>query len=484
MQLLPKVLMVEDTPTLVALYEEYLRREELDLVVAKTGKDAVDKLAKSDFDVILLDLKLPDMEGMDILRQLKHEGRAEQVIVMTAHASSKINEEATALGAADFIVKPFTQHRLRTTLQNALKKNLLSKQVQNLQKQALKRERFCGFVGKSLIMQSVYKIIEAAATSKATVFVRGESGTGKELVAEAVHQLSSRAKNGKLVALNCAAIPRDLLESELFGYVKGAFTGAVSDRDGAAKQAHNGTLFLDEIAELDIDLQAKLLRFVQTGSFRPIGGDKDVQVDTRIICATNKDPMEEIAAGRFREDLYYRLHVIPILLPPLRERGNDIIEISNMFIEQYSRQENKDFTRLSELAKQLFLAWKWPGNVRELQNTIHNIIVLNHGEEITHEMLPEKLRALPSKLDNKADNKLNVTNNETVKHYNNAEAKKELLNFDDFTPDKIEDIRPLLELERKIIEHAIELCDGNIPRAAGYLGISPSTIYRKKATWD
>ncbi|MFV0432051.1 MAG: sigma-54-dependent transcriptional regulator [Alphaproteobacteria bacterium] len=482
----PSVLMVEDTPTLSVLYQEYLRREKIDLHITKTGQEALDWLAKEAPDAVLLDLKLPDMDGMDILRQLSQQGLASRVIVMTAHGSNNAALEATRLGAYDFIVKPFTAHRLQVTLGNVIKQGQLNQKVEELKVSSSARGRFCGFIGSSLPMQSVYKVIESAAPSKATIFIKGESGTGKEVAAEAIHQLSPRATQGKFVAINCAAIPKDLMESEIFGYVKGAFTGADSNHDGAAKQADGGTLFLDEIGELSLVLQSKLLRFVQFGTFRPIGGSADIKVDARIVCATNRDPLKEVEEGRFREDLYYRLHVIPLELPPLRDRGHDIVEIAQSFLLQYAKDEHKDFQSFSTDAKTVLEAWNWPGNIRELQNMLQNIIILNDGDEITANMLPEKMQdnaSLDAEINRGPIKKEEATEARPAQMVTQrpVQMPKQMI---DFLPSRIEHMRPLAELEKAIIEHAIKICDNNIPRAAGYLGVSPSTIYRKKMTWD
>jgi two-component system repressor protein LuxO len=301
-------------------------------------------------------------------------------------------------------------------------------------------------------MQAVYRVIEAAAPSRATVFVTGESGTGKELAASAVHRLSPRAA-GPFVPINCAAIPRDLIESEIFGHVRGAFTGAVADRQGAAQAADGGTLFLDEICEMDLALQGKLLRFVQTGQFTPVGASRPVSVDVRFVCATNRDPLAEVKAGRFREDLYYRLHVVPLRLPPLRERGEDVILLAEAFLARAAAEEGRRFRRLSPDAKAALLAHSWPGNVRELENAIRGAVVLADGEELTAEMLPASVRLSPP-------------------------SRR--------APPPAADpsaILPLAEVERRAIEAAIAACGGNIPRAAAALGISPSTLYRKRAAW-
>jgi two-component system repressor protein LuxO len=300
-------------------------------------------------------------------------------------------------------------------------------------------------------MQAVYRVLETAAQSKATVFIAGESGTGKELAAEAVHRLSPRAA-GPMVAINCAAIPRDLIESEIFGHVRGAFTGAVADRIGAAQAADGGTLFLDEVCEMDLSLQGKLLRFIQSGTFQPVGSTQVRRTDARFVCATNRDPLEEVRAGRFREDLYYRLHVVPVRLPPLRERGNDVIAIAEAMLANSAAEEGKRFRGFSEAAKAALLAHRWPGNVRELENAVRTAVVLHDGDWVEAPMLPLRV-AMPA-----------------VAPVVAAEAAR--------------GIRPLADIEREAIERAVELCDGNVPKAAAQLGISPSTLYRKRAAWQ
>jgi len=313
-------------------------------------------------------------------------------------------------------------------------------------------------------MQAVYRIIDAVAPSKASIFITGKSGTGKDVCAQAIHQHGSRAKE-PFIALNCAAIPHHLMESEIFGHVKGAFTGATSDRKGAASLADGGTLFLDEIAEMDLDLQTKLLRFVQTGKFQKVGGSKEEAVDIRFICATNKDPQEALDAGTFREDLYYRLHVVPIHLPALNEHSDDILAIAKQFLLTYADEENKSFKHFSNEVKAVLMNYAWPGNVRQLQNVIRNIVVLNEDETVKISHLPPPLNAELNGLSNTSfeNASLNISDNTL---YNNA------------------DIRPLAQVEREVIEHAIAICGDNIPKAAAILEVSPSTIYRKKQTWE
>ncbi|WP_198650265.1 sigma-54-dependent transcriptional regulator [Oceanimonas marisflavi] len=447
------VLMVEDTPSLAAMYQLFLQDEPLSLTVVSNGQQALEHIRRQPPDILLLDLILPDMPGMEILQWLHQEQLNITTIVMTAHGSVDVAVDAMRLGAHDFISKPVEAERLKVTLHNTMQFRHLNRLV-NQYRHEIERERFQGFIGESLPMQKVYRLIENAAPSTATVFITGESGTGKEVCAEAIHQLSGRAE-GPFIALNCAAIPRDLMESELFGHIKGAFTGALQDRDGAVIRANGGTLFMDEICEMDLELQSKLLRFLQTGLIQPVGSSNHVKVDVRIVCATNRDPLVEVEQGRFREDLYYRLHVIPVHLPPLRERGADVISIATALVRQASREEGKEFVGLSETTKDRFQAYHWPGNVRQLQNVIRNAVVLHRGEWIDVDMLPAPLDRPLSEM---------------------PAAERELAQ----TP---QPILPLAVIERQAIERTIAHCEGNISRAAALLEVSPSTIYRKLQSW-
>jgi two-component system repressor protein LuxO len=306
------------------------------------------------------------------------------------------------------------------------------------------------------------------------VFITGESGTGKELCAEAIHKESER-KNNAFVAINCAAIPRDLMESEIFGHVKGAFTGAHLTRQGAASSANGGTLFLDEICDMDTDLQTKFLRFIQTGSYQPVGSSELKKADIRFICATNKDPLKEVAAGRFREDLYYRLHVIPITLPSLRKRDADVMMIARKFLIEYSEEEGKHFKDFMPETESVFLAYNWPGNVRQLQNVMRNIVVLNDGESVMPEMLPPPLNTFHPQI---------THSNEGAPMKPSSFTTSSTQKYQTILPNSVDNIRPLADIEREIIERSIDLCNGNIPKAAIHLGISASTIYRKKQNWD
>lgn len=466
------LLLVEDTPSLARLYEQYLSKEDVDLVIAGTGKEALKSLTESAPAVVLLDLRLPDMDGLDILKEIHSRDMPTEVVVITANGSINVAVEAMRAGAYDFLVKPIKAERLLVTVRNAIRHRSLSAIVETMQRNT--RESYCGFIGSSLVMQAVYRTIDAAAASKATVFITGESGTGKEVAAEAIHRQSPR-KAGPFVALNCGAIPKDLMESEIFGHVKGAFTGAHVDREGAAARASGGTLFLDEICEMELALQTKLLRFIQTGTFQKVGGSKTEKVDVRFICATNRDPLAEVEAGRFREDLYYRLHVIPIHLPPLRDRDGDVIEIANHFLAVYAEEEGRTFESFEPDAEAILRDYAWPGNIRQLQNVIRNIVVLNEGGGVSADMLPPPLNRPGTAVPPARDAEETVS--EPVGNGHSTSA-----GFDEVSSER--DIVPLWKVERDIIERAIRACDGNIPKAAAKLGISPSTIYRKKLSWD
>ena len=457
----PRVLLVEDTRSLAVVYEQYLAQDGYEVQLADCGQQALAQLLASPPPVVLLDLELPDMSGMDILQQITERQLPCSVVVITAHGSVDVAVEAMRFGAFDFLTKPFDGKRLCATARNALKHQQLSSLVAQY-RENFERSSFAGFIGASMAMQAVYRIIESAAPSKATVFITGESGTGKEVCAEAIHQCSPR-RDQPFIALNCAAIPHDLMESEIFGHVKGSFTGAQGDRKGAASLADGGTLFLDEICEMDLDLQSKLLRFIQTGTLQRVGSGKLETVDVRFVCATNRDPLVEVKAGRFREDLYYRLHVIPLALPPLRERGEDILLLARELLLRYAGEENKRFRDFDADAVQVLLDYPWPGNVRELQNVVRNIVVLNDGELVSPDILPPPLNG------------------------GRTLAPEPAVGIADPQSESVgvrRQVRPLWQVEKEAIEQAIASCDGNIPKAAALLEISPSTIYRKKQSWE
>jgi len=466
------VLLIEDDKSIARVYSEYLSRGGYDVTHVDCGEKAFEELSSGEIDLAVIDLQLPDMDGLDILRNIASRQISVDTVVITGNGSMSNAIEAMRLGASDFLVKPFNKDRLLTTVENALKRQNLDRVVKTYRDE-IDRHEYQGFVGSSLAMQGVYRVIDSAAQSKISAFITGESGTGKEVCAEAIHRASARA--GKpFIAINCGAIPKDLIESEIFGHVKGAFTGAINDRKGAAQMADGGTLFLDEVCEMGISLQPKLLRFLQTGQVQSVGSSKIIDVDVRILCATNRDPLQEVAAGRFREDLYYRLHVLPVALPPLRERGEDVLEIARHFLSVYSAEEGKQFTSFTPEVENVFLAFPWPGNVRQLQNVIRNIVVLHDEKYIDGSMLPAPLDGDISTLVNVP---VPFSLPQPVAPGSGGggcaiNAAKD-----------VSSIRSLAELEHEAITGALEICAGNVPQAAHYLGISAATIYRKKSAW-
>ncbi len=485
------VLLVEDTPALARTYKGFLRGEEYAVDHVETGGAAKEALKAGEHDLVLLDLRLPDIPGEDIMTWMRETGIDLPVIVITAQGSVGVAVEAMRAGAVDFLMKPFTEDRLIHSIRTHLDQSRFLKAAvrpaaapaetpvkASPKAVAEQGERnFAGFIGDSVPMQAVYRLIRSASTSNATVFITGESGTGKEVCANAIHETSARkAKN--FVPLNCAAIPGDLMESEIFGHVKGAFTGATSDKTGAAQLAHGGTLFLDEICEMSPHLQTKLLRFIQTGSFNPVGKPETVTVDTRFICATNRDPLEEVTAGRFREDLYYRLHVIPIEMPALRARDEDVMRIADGFLREYAAEEGKELASFSSGAREALLAYNWPGNVRQLQNIIRHAVVFGEGTEVTAAMLRAPIghaagqqsapRAAPAAPQDQARSTQPAAGAPPDPNDLNALAAA---------------IRPLDDVERDAIESAVAQCGGDVRKAAVFLGVSPATIYRKQKSW-
>jgi len=462
-----KVLIVEDSPSLARTYEAYVQTANYATIVAETGNEAMVALAETIPDAIVLDLNLPDMHGLDILRYVREQKMHSAVVVLTAEASVNVAVEAMRLGADDFVAKPASSERLLVSLANAIEKQRLVEIAETYE--TIARSTFCDFIGQSLEMQAVYRIIENAASSKASVFITGESGTGKELAACAIHQLSPRHTQACEI-VNCAAIPHNLLESEIFGHKKGSFTGAISNKEGVAHRADKGTLFLDELGEMPMELQSKLLRFIQSGTFTPVGGSQLEQVDVRFVSATNRNALDAVHDGVLREDLYYRLNVIPIHMPPLRERGDDILLLAQSFMERFSREEKKPFCEIGEDARDVLYSYLWPGNIRELENIIRNAVVLNQGEILKADMLSIYGQS-------------NMDLKDAIPESHKPNQQGVFTNEITAIPKVKENIRPLKDIEKDVIEAAILLCDGNISEASRYLGINASTIHRKRQTW-
>ena len=451
------LLLIEDTASLQLIYRAVLESAGHRVELAGTAAEGLAAFRRHQPDAVLLDLGLPDRNGLDLMGTMLAERPGTRVIVITSDGSINTAVQAMRGGAHDFLVKPFEETRFVAAVENALRAR---NAAAGLPESA---PGIPGAVGRSDAILAVAARIRSVARSMATVFVTGESGTGKELAAQAVHDLSPRAK-GPFIALNCGAIPPDLLESEVFGHVRGSFTGAVSDKPGAAVAADGGTLFLDEICEMDLALQPKLLRFLQTSAVTPVGSTRPRKVDVRIVCATNRDPLEQVRAGRFREDLYYRLHVVPIHMPPLRERGDDVIEIAETALARFAAEEGRSFTDLAPEVRTLFRRLPWPGNVRQVLNVMRNVVVLHDGPQVTLDMLPQEA-ILPGRQDAPAA-LAPATPSDPL-----AELARLLAG------------RTLADIERLAIEAAIARHGGSLPKAARELGLAASTLYRKREGW-
>lgn len=451
------LLLVEDMPSLQLVYRAVLEAAGHAVELAGTAADGLALFRRLEPDCVLLDIMLPDRDGLALMRDMLAERPGTRVIVITSNGSINKAVEAMRAGAQDFLVKPFDEARFVAAVENALRAGGAAAPRSGAAAVAIP-----GLAGQSEPMQAVAARIRSVARSMASVFITGESGTGKELAAQAVHDLSPRAR-GPFIALNCGAIPPDLLESEVFGHVRGAFTGAVSDKPGAAVAADGGTLFLDEICEMDLGLQPKLLRFLQTSSVTPVGSTRPRKVDVRIVCATNRDPLDQVRAGRFREDLYYRLHVVPIHMPPLRERGDDVIEIAQAALRRFAAEEGRRFADLSPEVQELFRRLPWPGNVRQVLNVMRNVVVLHDGPVVTLDMLPQEALLPPGPAPAAPPAPLP------------AAAPPDL--------GQMLAGRTLAEIERLAIEAAIARHGGSLPRAARELGVAASTLYRKREAW-
>lgn len=448
-------LLIEDTPSLQQLYQTILTLDGHQVHGAVTAADGWEAFRATRHPIALLDLMLPDRDGLDLMADMLALAPETRVIVITANGSINKAVEAMRAGAHEFLVKPFDDKRLLAAVANA------RRAAPNLARLPPAQVGPAGdLIGDSAVMERVYATIRSVAPSIATAFITGESGTGKELCAQAIHDLSGRAGR-PFIALNCGAIPQDLLESEVFGHLRGSFTGAIADKPGAAAAADGGTLFLDEICEMDLALQAKMLRFLQTSTVQPVGATRPRKVDVRILCATNRDPQAEVRAGRFREDLYYRLHVVPIRMPPLRTRGEDVISIAETTLARLSAEEGRSFTALSPGVKDRFRAHPWPGNVRQLINALRNVVVLNDGPVVTEAMLPPDLIAEAT----------------PPPDAGRPAGPTAALHLDDLIG------RPLAEIEQIVIEATLARYDGSVPRASRKLEVSPSTLYRKLESW-
>ncbi len=466
-----RLLIVEDVLPLAIQYRVMAKPLGVEIMTTASVREALSQVNNGPWHAALVDINLPDGSGFEVMEAMTSRWPHCAVIVVSGEDSIDNAVRAAHAGAMDFIEKPVEADRLQITLRNGLQAASLAQRVEKLEQlEPAQRGQFHAFVGSSPVMRAVYQMIETVSQSKAPVFIKGESGTGKELAADAIHRCSPR-KNKPFVALNCAAIPKELIESELFGHIKGAFTGATADRMGAFMEADQGSLFLDEIAEMDIGVQAKLLRALQTGEIKRLGETRPKTVDVRIICATHRDLYAQVQAGRFREDLFYRLYVIPLDLPPLRERGDDILEIAQAMLTRYSAEDKKRFKRFSPESSAALMARAWPGNVRELINVVRAVVALNDGETVEVGMLPMQ--------QNLATRQLAASSPQ-----NTVAAAEAPLSPATTSPQASpQNVKPLAQVEREAIEAAMRACGGNITRAARALQVNPSTIHRKMSAW-
>jgi DNA-binding NtrC family response regulator len=388
---LPKVLIADDERHIAEGLQMLLTEEGYSVDTATDGRKAWEKVSSGEFGLVLADLKMPKMDGLELFANMRESGIDSEIIIITGKGTVASAVEAMRHGAYDYLTKPLDVERLKALIPKALDKYQVKTANRELQQRLESLTRYGDMLGQSEVMVRIYNIIEAVAPSSASVLIVGESGTGKELVARALHNKSARAK-GPFVALNCGAFPREILENELFGHEKGAFTGAINEKPGAFEQADGGTLFLDEVAEMESDIQVKFLRALEQRAFRRLGGKKEVQVDIRVVAATNKNVEEALAEGKLRDDLYHRLAVIPLHLPPLREREGDVHLLAEEFLRRFAKEQNKDIEGFSEGALEYITTYRWPGNVRELKNSIERAVILAKARTIeVADLLPRHL---------------------------------------------------------------------------------------------
>ena len=443
-----RILIVDDEADSRDALAELTQRWGYDVQTASDGTEALRRAIEGHPDVILTDLVMPNMDGLWLLRALRAEIPECPVVLLTGRGTIQTAVQAIKEGAYDFIEKPLEIPRLRIVLERALEKKETMREVQLLRRRLAALAPGTDMIGSGPAMQQVFELVKKVAPSTASVVISGQSGTGKEVVARAIHNLSPR-KEKPFVALNCSAIPATLIESELFGYERGAFTGADQRRMGNFELAHNGTLFLDEISELSLELQAKFLRVLEERKFRRLGGRAEVEVDVRVICATNRDLKEQIERGRFREDLYFRLHVFTIGLPPLRERREDVPLLVHHFIEKFNAETGKRVQGVSPAAMATLQGYGWPGNIRELRNTLERAMILVDGDVIGEEQLPPDMQS--------------------------SRPEAAMLRV----PLGV----PLEQVEKDFILASLQKNGGNKARTAEVLGISEKTLYNKLNRW-
>lgn len=453
------ILIVDDEPNYLIVISELLKEEGFETITARNGQEALEIIRETDLDLIITDMKMPGMDGFSLLKQTKLLYSHLPVIMITAFGEVEKAVQAMQSGAFTYLTKPFNNDELVASIKKAIEHYALAKENIRLHDEMQARFHFSNIIGKNKIMQQIYTLIGKVAPTPATVLISGESGTGKELVAKAIHYNSPREK-GPFISLNCAAMPEALLESELFGHEKGAFTGAIALRKGKFEAADNGTIFLDEIGDMPVLLQAKLLRVLQEKSFERVGGNKTITSDVRILAATNKDLKEEVDENRFREDLYYRLNVVHIHIPPLRERIDDIPMLTSHFVQKYADQFGHPNLTMAPEALRFLSSQPWEGNVRELENTIERAAILCSGEKICIEDLqPDPLRQNGPPVELDFDLEQFIPSNAHL---------PDIMNF----------------IEEKMVRRALEQTDFIQTKAANQLGITKSLLQYKMRKFD
>jgi len=443
----PRILIIDDEPLMRMSISDALKDDGYEVLEAGLGKEGITLFRDNSFDIVITDLRLPDLNGLEVLKACKRYSPDTMVILITAHGSVDTAVEAMKFGAYDYITKPFSMEELLLMVKRLMKMRALEQENELLKEQVGCRYQFSGIVARSEAMNAVLEKVKTVSQTDSTVLIMGESGTGKELIANAIHCNSPR-KNEPMIKLSCAALPETLLEAELFGYEKGAFTGAVKQKKGRFELADRGTLFLDEIGEMSPATQVKLLRVLQEKTFDRLGGTGTLSVDARIICATQRDLKKEVKLGSFREDLYYRLNVVPIVLPPLRDRRGDVMLLANHFLKIFSVQHNKTIKGFSVEAMEMVLKYPFPGNVRELENAVERAVVMGKGEEVQSWDLPEEI------------------NSEALKAINEIE------NYENLS-------KAIKDFERQYIIKVLDETKGNRSLAAKLLGVSRKTLWEK-----
>jgi len=450
-----KILVVDDELNMRLVLSAMLKKEGYSVSTASDGIEALEIIQKDPVDVIVTDLKMPRLDGMGLLEKVTDRYPSLPVIIITAHGTVATAVDALKKGAFDYITKPFEQDDLKNVIQKAVKTRSCNEEEVQLNREELSR---FGIIGISPAMQEVFSMIERVAPTTTTILLTGETGTGKELIANAIHAHSPR-RHQPMIKINCAAIAENLMESELFGYEKGAFTGAVVSKPGRLELAHKGTLFLDEIGELPKEMQVKLLRVLQEQTFERVGGLKTIKVDVRLIAATNRNLLKDVREGRFREDLYYRLNVLPIHLPALRERKEDIPALTEFFLDKFNRKLERNVKGFEEGVLEYFFEYPWPGNIREMENLIERLVLIAKGDTITVSDLPPEIREHEPALDISTQEMPPGQFKEFIKQQTN-------------------------EVEKQLIAQCLAQCGGNVSKAARELGLSRKGLQLKMIKYN